>query len=835
MDGKIRILFYNQDGAGVNYYRTLTPAMELERNHSDEFYVEINPQINFKDPTIVDYLKSFHIIHYHRQFLEDTNEMIKLAGELRKSGTILVVDIDDYWNLHRKHPYYQMSVESKLHTPIIENLKIADYVTTTTDLFASEIRKITGKNNVTTLFNSVNPIWMKQFQDNKKPDPDGRVRITYMAGSSHSGDVEQLEGVMNAISNDPELNGKFKVIVAGWDTEGSTTDANFNQEFGTELQKKGLWTHEIVKAINKSRGNIDLIPKIPQDIKDKYRDKIFSINKRDVNSEESVYLSYEKVLTDNHKMITDTDYLQWLSNYERDVSYPDEGNYGRRWTQKANTYATVLDETDIVIAPLEDNQFNKMKCVVKDTLISTNKGIYKIGDIVNNSRKDIKILNEDVINLFRYPNERVIKLITDLGIEIEGTETHRIMVDGKWKLLKDFKIGDVINITPFEFENNDYQRIYYPMMLSKKITETTLINSSKSMMPSIEINENYGRFFGYMVGDGHFSKGYLNISCDKRHTNVVQDVKELVESMGLMPFISEKKQDNRCTNSYVKEGFGIEIRIPSKHLADICYQENLRNVKGKVFEVPHFILKSPKSVIREFLRGLFEADGTVSSESSNMSLCTKSLMLAKQVQYLLLGFGIVSNIGKTLNKKYQRHYYYVRLNRDALDIFHREIGFVSESKCSKLKNITEKCHSNRFTKQSFNTTVESIEYSINDVYDIEVDNIHQYNGNGIINHNSNLKQVECWTRKLPIVCSNIPPYNVHGKHMENCILVSSEKNHTYKEWRKYLKKLILDADLRKKLGEQLYEDFKEKYNLVNVTKKRAEFYKEIIAKVLEVK
>ena len=107
---------------------------------------------------------------------------------------------------------------------------------------------------------------MKQFQNNWKPDPDGRVRITYMAGSSHMGDVEQLEGVMNVLSNDSELKDKFKVIIAGWDTEGNTTDITFNQEFGTELQKKGLWTNEIVKAINKSRGDVDMIPKLPEDI-----------------------------------------------------------------------------------------------------------------------------------------------------------------------------------------------------------------------------------------------------------------------------------------------------------------------------------------------------------------------------------------------------------------------------------------------------------------------------------------------------------------------------------------------------------------------------------------
>jgi glycosyltransferase involved in cell wall biosynthesis len=459
MNGKIRVLFYNLDGAGVNYFRTLTPAMELERNHSNEFYVEINPQIDFNDPKFIEYLKSFHIIHYHRQFLSDTKQMLTLANELKNSGTILVVDIDDYWQLHRKHPFYPISIEKKLHIPILENLKIADYVTTTTDLFAEEIRKVTGRDNTGVFYNSIDPLWMKQFQNNWKPDPDGRVRITYMAGSSHMGDVEQLQGVMNVLSNDWQLKDKFKVIIAGWDTEGNTTDITFNQDFGTELQKRGLWTHQVVKGINGSKGNIDVIPNIPADLKAKYRGKVFNQQQRDIKSTESVYLGYENILTDNHKMITNADYYQWLMNFERNVKYENEGNFARRWTQKANTYAQVLDETDIVIAPLADNSFNRMK--------------------------------------------------------------------------------------------------------------------------------------------------------------------------------------------------------------------------------------------------------------------------------------------------------------------------------------------------------------------------------------SNLKQVECWTRKLPIVCSDIPPYNVHGRHMENCVLIPAEKN-AHKYWVKYLKKLILDADLRKQIGEKLYEDFKEEYNLANVTKKRADFYKAAVMKTLAV-
>jgi hypothetical protein len=294
---------------------------------------------------------------------------------------------------------------------------------------------------------------MKQFQNNWKPDPDGRVRITYAGGSSHMGDIEQLEGVVNALSADSQLRDKFKIILAGWDTAGSTTDITFNQEFAKELQKLNMWNQNIVKIINKTKGNVDLIPKLPAQLKDKYRNKVFSQQQRDIKSEESIYFYYEKILTDNHRIIENKDYYQWLMNFERNIRYDNEGIYARRWTEKANTYAKVLDETDIVIAPLADNKFNSQK--------------------------------------------------------------------------------------------------------------------------------------------------------------------------------------------------------------------------------------------------------------------------------------------------------------------------------------------------------------------------------------SNLKQVECWTRKLPIVCSDIPPYNVHGRHMENCVLIPAEKN-AHKYWKKYLKGLILDQDLRKQLGEQLYDDFKEEYNLFNVTNKRAEFYEKII-------
>ena len=124
MDDRIKVLFHNKDAAGVNYFRTNTPAIQLERDHSDKFHVEINSDLDFNDPTVVEYLKSFHIINYHRQLVGGVDNMIRLKNELSAAGVILVMDIDDYWHLDKTHPFYRASIDQKLHQDIVDNIKI---------------------------------------------------------------------------------------------------------------------------------------------------------------------------------------------------------------------------------------------------------------------------------------------------------------------------------------------------------------------------------------------------------------------------------------------------------------------------------------------------------------------------------------------------------------------------------------------------------------------------------------------------------------------------------------------------------------------------------------
>jgi glycosyltransferase involved in cell wall biosynthesis len=58
------------------------------------------------------------------------------------------------------------------------------------------------------------------------------------------------------------------------------------------------------------------------------------------------------------------------------------------------------------------------------------------------------------------------------------------------------------------------------------------------------------------------------------------------------------------------------------------------------------------------------------------------------------------------------------------------------------------------------------------------------------------------------------------------LLVDENRNHS--DWAKNIKKLLTNPNLVTDLGERLYETVKDKYDLNQVTKTRAEWYKSLI-------
>lgn len=348
MPKKISILFHNPDQAGVGYYRTLMPAIRLQKDFADDFDIEINPNVDWND---LEYLKRFDIIHAHRT-LCDPAQMDTLVPTLQKEGIVVVLDLDDYWEVHEQHPVKEMVKQQNLAAKIKNNVRLVDHVTTTTAQFAEYIRPLNP--NVTVIANGVDPD-QSQFAPAEK-QPSDKMRLMWLGGSSHEADINLLGDAFDKLRGDANLKGKYQLHLAGFDLRGTHTDLVPNQEMLKELYGLDLVTPALWKAFEATGWNLDAITVIPQRIKDRYRYNAISYETRDLKPEETVWSKYEKVFTSDYKLVENPEYVKWLKRF--DLTGPYEGNmstepYIRHRTQGVHLFANAYRVADICLAPIK--------------------------------------------------------------------------------------------------------------------------------------------------------------------------------------------------------------------------------------------------------------------------------------------------------------------------------------------------------------------------------------------------------------------------------------------------------------------------------------------------
>jgi glycosyltransferase involved in cell wall biosynthesis len=215
-DKKIRVLLVPSDPYGVGHYRSIWPAQMIQKLYPDEFDVDIRLQT----PVTEADLGKFDIIHFHRKI--NTQEVtLEWIERFKKAGAIVISDIDDYWIPFHGHPARLLVTNTGLHIDIMATQRAADYVTTTTEIYANYLRKLNP--NVHIMPNAVNtnlPMWQRHRA------PGDVVRVGWLGGSSHERDLRRLHGCFNKLFNDPELKGKFQVVMCGYDTRGTITEVH---------------------------------------------------------------------------------------------------------------------------------------------------------------------------------------------------------------------------------------------------------------------------------------------------------------------------------------------------------------------------------------------------------------------------------------------------------------------------------------------------------------------------------------------------------------------------------------------------------------------------------
>jgi len=201
--------------------RSIWPAQEIQKNHSEEFEVDIR----LNQPISESDVGKFDIVHFHRR-INGPDETVEWINKLQNGGAIVISDMDDYWIPFHGHPARALVIKNGVHKQIQMANKAADIVTTTTEIYAKHIR---GKLNdeVHIIPNAVDTE-MKMW----KPDDKGsdRVRIGWIGGSSHERDLAKLEGTFNKLFSDPEVRDKIQIVMCGYDTRGTVTEMGPNGE-----------------------------------------------------------------------------------------------------------------------------------------------------------------------------------------------------------------------------------------------------------------------------------------------------------------------------------------------------------------------------------------------------------------------------------------------------------------------------------------------------------------------------------------------------------------------------------------------------------------------------
>ena len=325
MDKKIKMLVIPSDTTGVGKFRSVDPHVYIEENYGDEFDIDI--VYNMPNGDLEAFLKQYDLIHIHKQL----DKQCKIIDMIKFLGIPVILDIDDHFKLGNDHPMSITAKKERWHEPIINHLKKADYVTTTTPIFADVIKQY--NKNVKVFPNAINPE-EKQYAVAKNPRTD-RLRVSIICGSSHLKDLELLSGIATQVNKD-----NVQFVLCGFDTRGTRT-------------------------IYKDNGEAETRPIYPQ---------------------ESVWCDYEKIFCDNYRTIS-PEHKDFLMKYMAGVDDPFTNEpYRRMWTRHINDYATHYQNVDVLIAPLKENEFNKVKSELKEiecgfthtAFIGQNFGAYTI-------------------------------------------------------------------------------------------------------------------------------------------------------------------------------------------------------------------------------------------------------------------------------------------------------------------------------------------------------------------------------------------------------------------------------------------------------------------------
>lgn len=281
-------------------------------------------------------------------------------------------------------------------------------------------------------------------------------------------------------------------------------------------------------------------------------------------------------------------------------------------------------------------------CLVGGSLIPTERGLVRLRSLGDPQGAqwqdlDVSVGTDDgprtATQFYVNGSERVVVVETHRGHRIEGTPTHRIKVvdprtgDWVWKRFGDLEAGDLV---PLKLNQSvgEPRSVTLPPLGEMYWTGDWTTTAPRAMSPE------FAEFIGYFMGDGSLHAKGLRLCVAAGDIDVVERLQLLAKELfNLETHVAEKTGYFELAVHSVPltvwwEACGFAKTPPAEGHAG----------KGWLPHVPDAVLASNcPETYRAFVRGLFEADGTMAMGYPHWS--TTSIEFSRDVQSLLLALG----------------------------------------------------------------------------------------------------------------------------------------------------------------------------------------------------
>jgi peptide subunit release factor 1 (eRF1)/intein/homing endonuclease len=191
------------------------------------------------------------------------------------------------------------------------------------------------------------------------------------------------------------------------------------------------------------------------------------------------------------------------------------------------------------------------------------------------------------------------------------------------------------------------------------------------------------QLLGYMAGDANADVNRINLYEERKH--VAEIYARLAKSALNLECVPARRVHKKQSFGSSAKKHCYETRIYFKEFVDAIRQFYPGLISTGSREIPEEIHRLDNAHLARFLRGLFDAEANV-RKRRRIGIDMKSGLLIRQLQLLLLRFGIVSSYKTHVNRFGTLMHGLDISDHDSLVQFRDNIGFTAPDKVRRLEN-----------------------------------------------------------------------------------------------------------------------------------------------------